>query len=427
MMNDSPSGKRGFFYGYWVLLSAFVGVFIFSGIGLYSFSFFVKPLQTALGWNRGAIMLGHTIWLLAMGFASPLIGRLVDKHGVKSVIATGTIMTGIGLAALSLMQQLWLFYISYIVIGVGMAAIGQVPASAVVSNWFVKRRGLAIGVMSMAVGVGGLIFAPVIGGVIIPDFGWRVAYLTLGIFTVVLMLPLALFVIRTKPEEKGLYPDGISPEEYANLPKATSSASSGLSLRMALATPAFWLIALCFMLFQCPANGMLQTNVPHLNDIGFSDTMVATITGVLGMLSAFGKFAFGWLCDWIKAKYALAIGLALQLSAIGVMITIDSNSSISVVWLFVILMGLGIGSWLPTMSMLVSYNFGLVAYGAIFGVISLTNNVGGSAGSFLSGRIYDINGSYDLAFTIFFVLFAISIPLTLLVKRPAAMEEKLAG
>jgi len=150
---------------------------------------------------------------------------------------------------------------------------------------------------------------------------------------------------------------------------------------------------------------------------------------VMGMLSAFGKFAFGWLCDWIKAKYALAIGLALQLSAIGVMMTIDSdsNSSIAVVWLFAILMGLGIGSWLPTMSILVSYNFGLVAYGTIFGIISLINNIGGSVGPFLAGRIYDINGSYDLAFTIFFVLFAISIPLILLVKRPAAMEEKLTG
>ncbi len=192
---------------------------------------------------------------------------------------------------------------------------------------------------------------------------------------------------------------------------------------MALATPAFWLIALCFIIHMLPQNGIMQTNVPHLNDIGFSETMVATIIGVLGMLSAFGKFAFGWLCDWIKAKYALAIGLALQLAAIGVMMTIDSNSSIAVVWLFAILMGLGIGSWLPTMSILVSYNFGLVAYGAIFGVISLINNIGGSVGPFLAGRIYDINGSYDLAFTIFFVLFAISIPLILLVKRPAAMEE----
>jgi len=424
-MDNSLVSKKRFFYGYWVLLSAFAGVFIFAGIGLYCFSFFIKPLQAALGWDRGSIMLGNTIWFLSMGFASPLIGRLVDKHGVKRVIVTGTIMTGIGLTALSLMQQLWLFYISYIVIGAGMAAIGQVPASAVVSNWFVKRRGLAIGVMSMAVGVGGLIFSPVIGGIIIPDFGWRVAYLTLGIFTVVLMLPLALFVIRTKPEEKGLYPDGMSPEEYANLPKGTSSASPGLSLKIALATPAFWLIALCFIIHMLPQNGMMQTNVPHFNDVGFSETMVATIIGVMGMLSAFGKFAFGWLCDWIKAKYALAIGLALQLSAIGVMMTIDSNSSIAVVWLFAILMGLGIGSWLPTMSILVSYNFGLVAYGAIFGVISLINNIGGSVGPFLAGRIYDINGSYDLAFTIFFVLFAISIPLILLVKRPAAMEGKI--
>jgi len=425
-MNNPPLPPRKFFYGYWVLLSAFAGIFLFAGIGLYSFSFFIKPLQAALGWDRGAIMLGNTIWFLSMGFASPLIGRLVDRHGVKRVIATGTIMTGLGLAALSLLQHLWLFYASYLVIGVGMAAIGQVPASAVVSNWFVKRRGLAIGIMSMAVGVGGLTFSPIVGGIIIPSFGWRTAYLSLGIFTVVLMLPLALFVIRTRPEEKGLYPDGMSAEEYANLPQATSSPSAGLSLRLALATPAFWLIMMCFLLQTPPQNGMMQTIVPHLSDIGFSGAMVATIMGVTGMMSGFGKFAFGWLCDWIKAKYALAIGLALQLAAIGVMLTIDASSPIAVVWLFAVLMGVGIGSWLPTMSILVSYNFGLVAYGAIFGIISLMNNVGGSVGPFLAGHIYDITGSYHLAFIIFFTLFAVSIPIILLVKRPAAMANPAA-
>jgi MFS family permease len=423
-MKTNPSSKRAFFYGYWVLLSAFAGVFIFAGIGLYSFSFFIKPLQASLGWDRGAIMLGNTLWFLSMGLASPVVGRLVDRHGVKRVIATGTVMVSAGLALLSIMQSLWLYCISWVIVGAGMAAIAQVPASAVVSHWFVKRRGLAIGVMSAAVGVGGIVFSPVVGGFLIPTLGWRSAFLTLGIFTSLLLLPLALFVIRTKPGDKGLYPDGMSAEEYARMPKATSSASGGLTLKKALATPAFWLIAACYMIHMLPQHGMMQTNVPHITDIGFSAATAATLMSVLGMMSAFGKFAFGWICDWIKAKYALAIGLVMQLAAIAVMSTITLESPTALIWVFAVLMGLGIGSWLPTMSIIVSYNFGLVAYGAIFGIISLLNNIGGSIGPVTAGLIYDFTGSYSLAFKIFLVLFAISIPLILLVKRPAALDEK---
>lgn len=421
-MDNADRPRKKFFYGYWVLLAVFAGVFIFAGGGLYAFSFFVIPLQTDMGWDRSTIMLGNTVWFLFMGFASPLVGRLVDRHGARRVIAAGAVLTGLGFTALSQMHELWLYYASYAVIGVGMAALGQVPASAVVSNWFVKRRGLAIGVMSLAVGVGGLVVSPVLGGYILPVMGWRTAYFSLALLTWVLILPLAAFVIKTKPQEKGLYPDGMSREEFDAIPRASAKTTGGLSLKMALATPAFWLIATCFLLHMFAQNGIMQTNVPHLTDVGFSTTLVATVIGAVGIMSAFGKFGFGWLCDWIKAKFALAIGLALQLAAIAVIMTIDADSSMVVLWIYAVLIGLGIGSWLPTMSILVSTNFGLVSYGAIFGVVSLLNNIGGSLGPFMAGKVYDATGTYQPAFTVFLILFAVSIPMILLVKKPAALS-----
>jgi MFS family permease len=416
--------RQKIFYGYWILPAAAAGVFIFGGCGLYAFGLFIKPLEADLGWSRGAITLAHTLWLLSMGAASPLIGRLLDRWGARAVIASGAILTGLGFLALSRMESLFVFYLSYAVIGVGMAALGQVPGSVVVSHWFVRRRGLAIGVMSVAVGLGGFVITPVVGGFLIPAFGWRLSYFALALLVWILMLPPALFVIRTRPAEKGLYPDGMTREAFSALPRASAATACGISLKQAVATPAFWLIALCFLLHMFAQNGMVQTQIPHLSDLGFPTALVATVVGVVGMLSAFGKFGFGWLCDVLQAKQALAIGLGLQLAALGVMTTIDSHSSMAAVWWYTVLFGLGIGSWLPTMSLLVSSLFGLVSYGTIFGAVTLINNIGGALGPLLAGCIYDATGSYQAAIVIFFLLFAVSIPLILIVKKPIPSPDR---
>jgi len=413
--------KPKVFYGYWIVAAVFLCVFIFSGCGFYTFSLFVKPLEADLGWSRGGIMAAFTIWFLFMGITAPFIGRVVDRHGARNVISIGAIMTGLGFVLLSQVNHLWHFYISYAVTGAGMAAIGQVPASAIVSNWFKKRRGLAIGIMSTGIGVGGLALAPLVGGYLIPNFGWRASYLALALITWVLIIPLALFVIKTKPADIGLYPDGMEAPEAVTATTASLSASEGLSLRMALATPAFWLIAIAFLSSQFGQTGVLQNQVPYLQDIGFPAVTVATAFGGLGLASAIGKFGFGWLCDWIQAKYALCIGLGLQLVSIIIIISIRPTSPLAVIWLYTIMMGLGVGSWLPTMSILTSTNFGLASYGAIFGVISLAYAIGSAIGPLMAAHMYDSMNTYYWAFIIFIALYLIAIPPILAVRHPKSL------
>lgn len=417
-MTASSSGQGKIFYGYWALLAAAAGVFIFAGGGLFSFSFFVKPIQADLGWDRGAIMLGNTVWFLFLGFACPPVGRLVDRHGVRIVIAAGAVLTGLGFMILSLMNDLWLFYASYALTGIGMAAVGQVPASAVASNWFIRRRGLAIGIVSMAVGVGGFVLSPLLGGWIIPAFNWRMGYLFLALFTWALLLPLAIFVVRTRPSDKGLLPDGAVCEEITDQDNQPSITIGGMSLKTAMSTTDFWLIAACFFLHQIAVNGSMQTNAPYLSDIGFSAAIVASLVGLMGMMSAIGKFGFGWICDWIEARYSLTVGLSLQLIAMIIMLNIHPQSSKTILVIYSVVLGLGIGSWLPTMSILVSSNFGLIAYGSIFGIMSLVNSTGSALGPMVSGFIYHAAGTYRWVYLIFLILYVVSIPLILLVKKP---------
>lgn len=409
--------KSGIFYGYWVLAVLFLCLAIFSGCGFGAFSLLVTSLQTDFGWGRGEIMLAFTIYFLLTGVAAPLVGGLVDRYGARGIIATGSLIASLGFVSLYVLQGLWHFYIAYFFIGIGHAAIGQVPASAVVSNWFVKRRGTAIGIMSTGVGAGALVLAPLVSGFLIPTLGWQATYATLGLFTGVL-IPLAVFVVRTKPSDMGLYPDGVVDAVSIAELGASSISTKGLSLKMALGTSAFWFLCLTFLANGFSSLGVMQNQVPHLQDTGFSLALAASSITVLGLGSAVGKFFFGWLCDIIKAKYACVLSFVLLTIGTVILMLVKPESPPALIWLYAIILGLGAGGWLPTMSMLVNRNFGLASYGAIFGMVSLAQAIGGAAGPLFGGYMYDTMNTYRWAFIIMVSLYAIAIPAVLAVRRP---------
>jgi len=416
--NDIPSlDKPRIFYGYWIVAIAFFCSFINSGCGFYAFSLFVKPLQAEFGWSRGGIMVALSIFFLIGGVSAPAVGRLVDRFGAKKVITTGAVITGLGFIILSMVHSLRYFYFCYVVAGIGIAATGMVPATAVVSNWFTKWRGTAIGIMSAGIGAGGFVLAPLIGVYLIPHFGWRTSYLALAVITWAI-IPFALLVLKTKPEDMGLYPDGRQEYETLTESQASSSDSQGLTLKMALATSSFWLISVSFMAHGFCEVGILQTQVPHLEDIGFPLATASTAFGIVGLFSLIGKFLFGWLCDRIQAKYACAIGLGVELAGLLILLCVRPASQMSILWAYAVVMGLGVGSWLPAMSMLVSANFGLAAYGTIFGIVSFTMSIGAATGPLMAGYIFDTMGNYNWAFIIFIILYSVAIVTVLPVRRP---------
>ncbi len=420
-MSDSErtpgARKTRIFYGYRILAVSVLCLAFFSGTGVGAFSLFVTSLQTDFGWGRGEIMLAFTIYFLLTGVAAPPVGALIDRYGVRGVIAAGSLIAGLGFISFYVLQGLWHFYIAYFFIGIGHAAIGQVPTSAMVSNWFVKRRGTAIGIMSTGIGAGILVLAPLIGGVLIPNFGWEATYAALGLFTWIL-IPLAIFVVRTKPSDKGLYPDGVVDDESIAKLEASRISASGLSLKMALSTSAFWFICITFAINGFSSLGVIQNQVPHLQDMGFSLALAASAVTGLGLGSAIGKFFFGWLCDYIKAKYACVLSFVLLTIGTIILMQIKPESPPAMIWLYAIILGLGAGGWLPTMSILINRNFGLASYGAIFGMVSLAQAIGGAAGPLFGGYMYDTMKTYYWAFIIFVSVYAIAIPAILMVRRP---------
>ena len=391
---------------------------IWSGAGYFVFSLFVKPLQADLGWDRSTIMASFVFWSMTVGITCIFAGKAVDRHGARRVMLAGAIITGLGFISLSLMNTPVHFYISYIVVGAGIAAMGQVPCTAVISNWFEEKRGLALGLTSAGVGLGGLILSPLIGSLIIPLLGWRVAYLSLGLITCIIVIPLTLFVIKSRPgglnTGSGEGSDAGIREESPNREFSPASADPG---RQLMSAP-LWLISIAFLLSQFSLTGSLQSQVPHFEDIGLPVAVAATVLGGVGLISSFSKFFFGWLCDIIKVKYAFILAILFEAGGTFILMSIASTSHSSVLWLYILIMGMGAGSWLPVMSMFVSTHFGLAAYGTLFGVVNFALSVGVAAGPLMAGYIYDVREDYHLAFLIFMCIYLFAAISALLVHKP---------
>ncbi len=197
--------------------------------------------------------------------------------------------------------------------------------------------------------------------------------------------------------------------------------------RQAIATGAFWLMAVSFITFGFSEVTMLQHQVPYLEGTGFAAATAAGVLGIVGLWSTIGKFGFGWLCDRMPVKYVCAIGLGLQLVATAMLMNITVSSPMTVVWLYATLMGLGVGSWLPAMSMLVSTSFGLASYGAILGMIGFVQSFGGATGPLVAGYMYDAMGTYQWVFIIVLGTYAISTASVLMVRRPTTSRDILEG
>jgi MFS family permease len=410
MKMDSLSKKSRVPYSYWVLAFAFICAFVYSGCGLGAFSLFVNSLQREFGWNRGEVMAAFTFFYVLTGMMAPLVGGLIDRYGVKGIISAGSFLVGVAFVLLSLIGKIWHFYCAYALIGIGMAGISQVSTSTLVSNWFKKRPGTAIGIMATGMGAGILVIASLYGTYIIPNWGWRKSYLSLAIFAWVL-IPLALLVIRKNSPDMELHTDG-------NVVSENKPVAKPFSPRVALGTSTFWLLGIIFFINGFISVGVLQNQVPHLQDIGFSLARASIVLTGVGFANTFGKFMFGWLCDQIHAKYACMISFVLLAAATLMLMNIKVTSSLTVLWIYAIVLGLGCGGYLPTLSMLVNINFGLSSYGAIFGMAVLILNTGAAVGPFFAGYLYSSADSYYGAFIVFLVLNAIAIPLLLSVRRP---------
>jgi sugar phosphate permease len=393
---------KNMFYGWWVVLASFLTLFVCIGIGFFSFPVFLKAISDDTMWGVDKLSWAGAISSLAAGVATPVVGYVVDRHGARAVMLPGALCTSISFLLMGKVASIDQMYVLFLFSGLGLSMTTILPTQALVSRWFVRKRGRAMGLVTMGGALGGMVMMPVTT-LLIEALGWRDAYGTLGIIIAVVALPLIVFVIRSTPASMGLQVDGESAKASAEIDAAPSVEESGYELRSALRTRSFWLI-LCASFFGVFAGAGFGLHI--INFLSKSDLTLRNATLVWSAttgVSIAGRFLFGYLAENRQKRY-FAFGadvvrtasvLLLVLFALGMM-----PLSMAVAQL-VLLYGLFVGCSAVMAPLLISETFGVKSFGKIMGAIGIPYTIGMALGQIVGGSLYSRYDSYVVAFSVF--------------------------
>ncbi len=406
-----------FFYG-WVLVVALgITTIVSYGTTQYLFGVLVLPIGQELGWSRGLVSGAFSLGILIAGGLGLVVGRLADRHGARALMAAGSVLAGFSLMALARVRQPWQFYVLWAG-GIGLAmALTLYPVTfTVVANWFQRRRGRALAVLTLLGGLASPIFMP-LAGWLVARYGWRATVVVLGLLQLVIALPMHAVVLRRHPEDLGLLPDGAQQR-----PSPGMATPSGATLRQALQRRAFWTLTAAAGLSLLAASTVLAHQIAYMAGRGYDPILAATLAGMVGVASLPGRFVFNVLGDRLGPKGLLALSFAFQ--GFGVVLLLLASSA---AWLvaYVVVYGTAFGAVSPLRASLMAQHFGRLAYGAITAVQGMPVAVAAAIGPVVAGWLYDLLGNYQLALwltALAFLLAALGVAVT-----PAAGELRNRG
>jgi MFS family permease len=395
------AAARRVFYGWWIVAGSFLTLLVAVGLGIYAPPVFLVPLQEHFGWSRAAIAGGPSLAALVTGLLSPLVGSWVDRYGPRRLMALGAVVMAITFALFGSMQSLWQLYAISVIAALGVSCTAFIPNQTLISSWFEKRAGLAMGIALAGIGVGGLTIAP-LGAALIEQLGWRLAYVGLACLVPLVVLPTTLLLVRNDPADLGLRPDG----EPADADERTKRGGrddpsppkrAGLELSEALSSRNFWILALFNFLRVFGVTSLIGHLAAYLSDVGFERQLAAGALGLVVGVSVFGRLGSGFLADRLPRKWIACGVVSMQAAAMPLLFAV---TSFGVLPAFVILFGLAQGGGAVLLPLLVGHAFGLRAFGRILGAMMIAATFGGALGPVLTGWIFDRTGSYELAFAL---------------------------
>ncbi len=390
------TGEKRFFYGYIVAAAGFVIWAL--GWGTYTpcFSVFLKPLSAEFGWSRAEMSLAYSLSYMVYAFLTIIMGWLTDKFGPRIVMMVLGSFLGLCYLLMSQVTALWQFQINYVLVGgIGISTL-TVPVMVTMSRWFIKKRGLMIGIVQAGNGIGGFIFPPLAGWLIL-TYGWRSGYFVMGIITFIGILA-AGFFLRRDPRDSGELPDGESVETAPEVKQLNPSLHSvGISLREALHMKQFWMIAGLFCCFGFCRQAFTAHLAAHVQDLGFSLTDGANVLAVAIGSSMFSRVGMGRVADIIGNRPAFMISFAATaVSLIWGLVTKDLWG----LYLFAFVFGFGWGNQAVLRFALTSEVFGLASLGLVMGAMGMAEQVTAAFGSYIAGYIFDVVGNYQPVFWI---------------------------
>ena len=340
----------------------------------FAFSVFLKPIAEDLGSNRGLISSAMLVGFCCSGVTTLVVGRLFDRFGIRTIILPAIVLFALGTALLGVLTTSpFVFIVLYGLLGVVAAGVTPLPYAKAVAGAFDRRRGLALGISMAGVGLGTALL-PQVAQVLITHYGWRAAYVGLGIVIFVVSFPsVALWIREPRP----------AAAEHRALP--------GFTAREALKTSSFWLLAVSFFLVALAAAGVIAHVVPILTDRGVAPQTATTAISVAGLALIGGRLLAGYLLDRIFAPYVAAFFFLAPLIGI-VMLLLLSSASLAVV--AATLVGLGLGAEVDLIAFLISRYLGMCSFGEIYGYLFAAFMLASGMGPFLMGLTFQKAGSY---------------------------------
>ncbi len=401
--------KLPFFYGWFILAGSVASLGLTYSV-MYSFSVFYVALLEEFGWGRGEAAGVYSVFMIVTGVGALGAGALSDRFGPGRVIAGGGIFLAVGLLICSRLTELWHFYLSYgVLVALGVSVAGWTACVTMVNRWFSARLGLALGIASAGIGVGIMVVVPLVQ-VLISTFGWRAAYIALAGLVFLGLLPVGLIVLRGRPEDLGQQVDGAGfaavGQTRAGKPPTLRGmevvdpewASREWTVGMAARTTRCWMLAAVKLLGGIATQMIFVHQVVYLVDGGYDRMLAASIVGLIGFLSVGAKIFWGWAADNIGREVTYTLGCAAMVLAVGLLGLARVAPIPGMLYLYAVVFALGYGVSAPLWPIVTADLFAGRNFGSIYGFITLFSGFGNALGAWLGGYVYDLTGSYTIAF-----------------------------
>ena len=385
-------GNRVFF-GWWLLLGLFSSYMALVGVQVYTLPLFYPELIREFGWSTEGVTRAATIFFLAGAFTTPFVSSLYDRYSVRLFMICGATATILGLFAYSSLQTLTQMIIIYLVLALAQVCSGQVPTMLVVTRWFKRYRGIAIGIALTGTSLGGAVF-PLVVRYVMERGSWRDAVFVLMIICVVMMVVPLIFLIRSRPEDKGLLPDGIQIEsQKADMP-VEQALATGPTLHQAVRTPAFYLLAFATGALWFCMNGIVQHQTIFMEmELGVSKETVPLVISAIFWFAITGKLLFGFLSDRFDKTLIMFLAVINLILGLSILRFSSAENPISL-YGYAAVFGIGFSGTFTMIQLVIADFFSGQSYGKILGILTMVDVSSGGIGITVIARMQSAFNSY---------------------------------
>ncbi len=368
----------------YIVVTAFLSLFAIVGIALYGLPFFYDFMTTEYGWSRTTVTSGNALGKLIVaplfGF---IAGWLIDRYGPRRLMIVGSLIAGAALVGLGYFRSLPMFYLFYVFNALGYVCAGPLPCQVLISRWFDKNRGKAMGIAYLGIGTGGAL-VPLLANKLEASFGWHTALMTLGVLIVLISLPMAYFVRQPCGAQA-------APEKPVEQPSA-------VSIKSILTNRNFYLLGFGSMCAIGVVGGVNQHLKLYLRDLNFTQADAAQIISLVLLTSLVGRVLMGWLADLISRKYVMILIYLMVAAAIPLLLMPEFPGKI---YLFAVIFGIGLGGDYMIIPLMAGDLFGVRALGRTMGIILVADGIAESVFPMMVGAMYDGTGhNYTIAFCV---------------------------